>query len=489
MATLVSTGQITIVDNNDARSITAFLTSSAGTQQVYSKDESSVAYTPSWFTAALTLTAKVYVGGLSEAQSWAGLTNKKFALTQGGAALTSASTSTSFVNNADAAVSTPFTVTHAADGSSSPSTFAIAGNLKDTVASFVVFFEADFTDPITGLVTHVVAQITLNTVKTGSNAVFITTRGSNVIQGATGTVKNVIAIAADLVRAGGIIDTSGLTYKWYQAGGSTQISTSVSGYATKFGLKTTTSGTSPTGANSDLGTNVPASGSGNAYNTLVISEDAVVDIGIFKVDITDADSKTYSQYFTVFDSSDPYDVRINSSAGDKLQNGIGSTNLTPQVFYGANQVADLTGWSFTWYFYDRNGKRGAFVDTAKISAAGGANITANTTGASAQFTYDGASYAFTAGMIIKCVKPNGQASFYEVASAGTNTVTIRAPSTNTWLTFTDFPAPSASTDFVGGKIFGCTTGGSRTSSGAAAITVTGDEIDVKGSIYCEANRP
>ena len=495
MPTLVSTGQITIVDTNDARTITAALVASSGTQQVYTKDESTVSYTPSWFSSALTITPQISVGGLSSAQAWGALTNKQFALSAGGTALTTASTSTSFVNNSDVAVSAPFTVTHAANGSATASTFVVGANLKDSVANFSVFFDADFTDPTTGLVTHVTSQITLNTVKTGTNAVFITIRGQTSIQEATGTTKSNIAVAADLVRSSGF-DTSGLTYKWFEAGGSTQITTSLSGYGAKYGMKTTSAGTSPTGSAGELNVNVPLAGAGNAFNTLVINETAVADIGIFKVEITDSDSKTYAQYFTIYDISDPYDVQVLSSTGDKLQNGQGSTTLTPRVYHGSAEVTDLTGWSFSYYLYDKNGKRVGFVDTSKISTAGGATISAHTTGASAQFTYGGTSYAFTAGMLIKCVKPNGDASFFEVASAGANTVTIRAASTTTWLSFTDFPAPSAITDFVGGRLFGCTGTGTLASNGLRTvavtpwqITVTGDEIDVKGRILVEANRP
>ena len=50
MASLVSTGQITIVDTNDARTITAVLVANGATQQVYTKDESLITYIPSWFT-------------------------------------------------------------------------------------------------------------------------------------------------------------------------------------------------------------------------------------------------------------------------------------------------------------------------------------------------------------------------------------------------------------------------------------------------------
>lgn len=489
MPTLVSTGQITIVDTNDARPLTAFITANPGIQQIYSKDNDTVVYTPSWFTAnsntGLQLSPKVYVGTTGGSTDVTNiLTNRKFCFTQGGAAITGATTSSDFVNDSDGALTTPFTVLTDA----SNTYLRIKGNLKPSVGQELIYFEGDYTDPVTGLVSHVIASISLNSVATGTNAVYVNFRGNNIIEQATGSTKNVVAITADLVRSSGV-DTTNLTYKWYEANGATQITTSTPSVATKYGFKSVASGTSPTASTSDLNVNIPTA-AGSSNNTIVVAEPAVTDVAIFRVTITDsADSRTWEGWFTIYDISDPYSLNIISSTGDKLQNGQGSTTLTPSVFYGSVQVASLTGWTFVWYFYDRNGKRGAFIDTAKIATAGGAPITANTTGSSATITYSGTSYAFVAGDVIKAVKPDGSAFFYEVASSTTNVVTIRTPSTNTWLSYTNFPAPSASTDFVGGKLFGCTTQGTRSTSGATGITLTGDEIDAKGTILAEATRP
>lgn len=184
-----------------------------------------------------------------------------------------------------------------------------------------------------------------------------------------------------------------------------------------------------------------------------------------------------------------YGLQILSSAGDKFYKGDGSTTATPVLHHGSEIVSDLSGWKFTWYLNNGKGKRAAFVDLSKISIAGGADITASTAGTSATFTYSGAAYPFAAGDIIKCVQSNGEAFFYEVASSSGNTVTIRTHSTNgDWLTFADYPAPTTASAFAGGKLFGCTADGTRTTTGPASITVNGDEIDKKGTITCEARR-
>ena len=492
--TLVSTGQFTIVDNNDARTITAVLTTSSGTQQVYSKSDTAIAYLPDYVASNLTLRPKLYISGLTEAQVWANLSARQFSFTQGGDALTSSSAPGNFVNNADVLVTNPFTITGTTDGSSTLSQMVVNANLRATTGTAVIFFEAVFTDPVTQLTSPVITQITLSTVKTGTNAVYINIRGQTSVAQATGATKNNICVAADLIRSNGP-DTSDLIYKWYESNASGKQICTTNNNVANYGTKNSAAGQVPLYTTETLGTGLEIAGSAN--NTLIISEKAVNKIGIYRVDITDTvESKTYTQYFTINDISDPYQVTILSSSGDKLQNGIGTTTLTPVVYNGAALVAPLTGWSFTWRFYDRNSKRGAFIDTTKITTSGGAPITVNTTGLNSVFTYTGAGYAFQAGDVIKAVKPTGAAYFYEVLSStvGTpNTVTMRTPEMNNWLLIGDFPAPTAASDFVSGKLYGCVSlagAGTRvTAATPFTIPLTGDEVDAKSTVICDATRP
>ncbi len=477
MATLVSTGQITIVDNNDARPITAFITGSAVTQQIFTKDESTQTYTPDWTTTPLTLTAKVYVGAVGTANEVAAsLTNRRWS-------------------------------TDLATSLGSATTYAINTNMTEATPTVTYYFEGDYTDATTGLVSHVIAQIVVSMVKTGTNAVFIQVKGQNVIEEATGSTKNTVTLTADLIRAAGVDDT-GITYQWFQSPhtAADQIDGNLASVTTKYGFRDTAAtlagvvgsiGVVKTGAGGTSTaislTNMP-DGAWGDFKSITISETAVVDIGVFLVKAKDAAGTIYQQYFTVYDISDPYDTKLVSSSGDKLQNGVGSTDIFPRVFYGSLRVADVTGWSFTWYYYDKDGYRAAFIDTTRTAQAGGRNITANTSGVSAVFTYSGTAITFAAGDIIKVVTPAGAGRYYEVASGTGNTVTIRTPVTNTWLNYTNFPAPAASNDMVNGKLYVCTASGTRTTAGgatetAAKVTVTGDEIDAKGTIMCESSRP
>lgn len=171
---LVSTGQITIVDNNDARPISAVITGSGAFQQVHTKDESSVTYTPNWTSTPLTLTARVYVGGTGSAQEVAAqLSNRKWSTTFDGTSIGSGTTLT--VNT----------------------------NLTTATPSVTYYFQGDYTDPVTKLVSRVVANVTLNLVSTGTNAVYIvlkTPDGTALEPNHPTNPKSSIRVIADVVR-------------------------------------------------------------------------------------------------------------------------------------------------------------------------------------------------------------------------------------------------------------------------------------------------
>lgn len=473
---VVSSGQITIVDNNDAKPITASITTNISTTQIYSKDESTVSYTPNYSTTNLVLTPRVYMAGAgAEGGSLdisAQLTGMKWSNSIGGASLAA-------------------TLTH-----------TISANQTPSAAPTTYYFEADYTDPLTGLVSKIVCSIQTQILATGTNAVYVNVSGNNVLVQSDTAVKNTVMLTADLMRAAGV-DTSGVTYRWTEMPANKVISTSATAgnvgatASSKYGFRTTAQTSS--GSGGGIGVGVPSSSLAYAdVKSLFIHESAVNSIQGYKVECKDADAKVYEAYFTVYDKTDPYTVRMISTAGDKLQNGVGTTTVFPEVWNGASKVADTTGWTFTYYFNAANGVRAGFVDEARTGVPEGRAITAHTSGNGFVVTLG---TAFTslpvANDIIKLVRPNGTVAYYEVASATGSTVTTRLATTSTHLN-TPYPAPANTTDFVGGKAFVCTGNGAlagcRTTSGgntaqAGSITVTGYDIDAKGTIICEANRP
>ncbi len=511
---IVTTGQVTIVDQNDARPITAFLGISPGAQQTYTKEDTTEAYSPDWTTensdSGLRIRARVFVGGSGAANEVTGqLTNRKFMLVEDGTAIP-AGAPTLISSNAEMAAAfesgagKTFSVTH----DTTMSRMFIKANMLPTVQNQTVYFEGDYTDPTTSLTVKVMCQVTLSLVRTGTNATYVLTSGRKAIKKSTGATKNVAVVKANLVRPSGI-DTSGLEFRWFYNNGTTQISTSTgkSGGTTGtqwFTLKNIAEGAAVTGSVTDLGTvNLPAAGAWTSLasggNTLVIHEDAVVDIGMFRVEVRDTanSSAVYSDTFTVTDLTDPFRLELISSTGDKFNNGEGTSSITPKLYSGGVKVTNLTGWEFIWTPYNRTGKRAAFIDASRTPYGSGRDITAHTTGTAATFTYSGGTFttpAIVAGDIIKVVSPSGQEAYYEVASVAGNVVTIRTPTTNTWLTFADYPSPTAN-QFLNGKFYVCTlasgnaTRGQRVTSGGAAITLTGDEVDGKMTILVTGDRP
>lgn len=316
----------------------------------------------------------------------------------------------------------------------------------------------------------------------GISTTAVLTRGSNSIEQATGTSKSVAIIAANLFR-GITVETSGVTYKFYEDNGTTQITNLM---PTKYGIKTTAIGNAPIATTSDIGVNLPAANEWSSHNSLVIHESAINSTGTFRVEAKDSGGIVHQAYFTVNDVSDPYAVTILSSAGDKIQNSSGSTTLIPLVYYGSEQVSSLTGWQFVWTLYNRAGKRGAFVDSTTTNASTGREILANTGGATATVSHSGSGMGLVAGRIVKCILPNGEDRYYEVASSSGTSITLRAPTTNSWL---DYPVLSIN-EIVGGRLFACVDqGGQQTTNGATAITVSSNEIDMRCRISCDAIRP
>lgn len=508
---IISTGQITIVDNNDARPLTAYITANPGSQQIYTKDESTTSFSPDWTTAnsnvGMELRARVFAGGTSAATDVTGaLTNRKFTLTQGGTAF--------ITGNIDGTTNAFAASSFEAGGSctltldSTQAKLNLKANLKVGGPPVTIFFEGDYTDPITALTSHIIATITLSQVKTGTNAVFLNIRSpdGNILEpdapvNATTTVR----VFADLIRAAGVDDT-GVNYRWFKHPFTDQIDfnhTNIADYGfintANSGANGGTTGPAPhagsrgnyvggTAASPTVAaissTNMPDGQFSDAKGMLV-HHNAVVDLAIYKVEARDTDNIIYQQFFTIYDVSDPFEVKLISTAGEKLQNGVGNTDVYPILYYGSDKVTSGTGLSYEWTFYDKNGARGAFVDATRTAVAGGRNIGTHT---NTSLSYDGAAITWVDGDIVKASK-GSLVEYFEVSGTthATGTVNLRAPTVNTWLP--NNYATLTADKFKGGKLFVCLA--KRNTSGletAAKIALSGDDIDAKGVIFVEVTK-
>mgnify|MGYP001164809500 CR=1 FL=1 len=444
---VVSTGAITLYDYNDAAPITAFINASKGLSQLYAKDESLITYTPDYTSTANVLTAYVYVNGANIVNN---MTNRKWGTTLGGS-----------------------------DLGTNVSSISKSTNIDPANPTYNVYFEGDYTDPITMLVTHVNSQITLNCVKSGTNAVFLQVDGQLAIEpNPTGGTKNSAEVKAHLMRAAGE-DNTGVTYKWFVSpfAAADQLDANHALVtASKVTFKNTAGGAA----------SAPADGTWADVKSLVIREDAVSDMLLLQCQAKDADGNIWQTNFVVYDVSDPYDVKILGT--NVFKNGNGTCQLTPAVFYGGTQI-DISNYSFTWKLFDRNNKKSGFIDTSKTPSA--KLISSHTTGSSAAFTISVAlAAAPVAGDVIRVISADGLSiESFEVGSGSTKTViNIRAPVNGF---STNYPATTS--QYANGKLWiykgTGATAGQATTTGAASYTVTGDDVDGSGTIYLDAINP
>jgi hypothetical protein len=103
--------------------------------------------------------------------------------------------------------------------------------------------------------------------------------------------------------------------------------------------------------------------SGATTAELTVTPAMVDSFAMFRVEIkdTDAASDTYNQTFisegvTILDVSDPYQVVIQSSAGQFFKNNTGSTVLTARVYRDGTEVdVGGTGLTYSWTMTDKDG--------------------------------------------------------------------------------------------------------------------------------------
>jgi hypothetical protein len=444
---VVSTGQITLYDHNDAAPITAFLSASKGLSQVYTKDESTTSYNPDYAATNNVIAAYVYVNGVDKCSV---LTNRKWGTALG-----------------------------LSDLGTNAASISKATNVDSANPAYNIYFEGDYTDAVTGLVTHVNCMITLSCVKAGSNAVYVLVQGQKVIEGAVSGAKKTVEVYADLMRAAGI-DNTGVTYKWFvspYAVANQLDANQADVVAGKYAFLTTAHGAASN----------PADGAYADVKYLTIREDAVTDIGLYMVEAKDSDGNSYFAYFQVYDVSDPYDVKINASNGQVFQNGNGSKTLTPEMWYGNTKVADQSGYTFTWSLYDKNGNKSGFIDTARTSAYKA--VSANTAGITGNVTHGALASALVAGDVVRLISADGLTiASYEVGAGSTTTNTVLRTPLNGFSAV----APTLN-QFAGGKMWvyagNGATAGQKTTTGTTALAVSGDDIDGSGAVFVSADNP
>ncbi len=307
---VISRGQITIVDLNDGKSINLYLGSSQPTTQIFNKENSS--FTPSWSTSPyLVVTPEVYVTGVD--------TNQVARLK--GVPTWKINGSTNIATyGATAATASPYALT-------------IKNDLTD-VSQMQVECEVTYVDPDTTAET--VAKSSITYTKTENAGQLICA----VAYAPLGTVfKNgdVTSLQAhcDMWR-GSSIDNTNVSYTWQKL---------------IDGVWTTISSANASGV------------TGYTTNEITIPDSAVLNFESFKCVIKDTDtaSGTYntsvSDIISFADMSDPYQVEILAPSGTTLTTGLTSTTLTVNCWQNGSLLADtfFDGATCTWRKYDKLG--------------------------------------------------------------------------------------------------------------------------------------
>ena len=323
-------GQFTIIDYNDALTLTGFINSNLAKTQMYNPDNGS--YTPNWAATNLVLTPSLYVlGSTSDVITSSSVTSVKW-----------------FEGSSIAAIVAG--TSYELSGSKSH-ILTVKTNVMAGLPGKDFRCEIIYHDSTTNLDLKHTLTISFSRVVNGGGIVdlLVTTPNGNVFKNRE--ITSLTALAA--LWRGSTTDSTNVSYKWALMDSSVTSSSST-GYDADFGvgwrkLSDTT-----------------GKYTGTASTTITLFADAVDSYAVLKCCAKDTDSasSTYNSKFydvaTFIDNSDPLQVIINSTGGDVFKNGNGSTVLTA-VVYQAGEIVDSAGkGTYTWTKYDKDGK----VDTS-----------------------------------------------------------------------------------------------------------------------------
>lgn len=318
-------GQFTIIDYNDALTLTGYIGSNLAKTQMYNPDNGS--YTPDWKTKNLVLTPSLYVIGTTADQiATANVTSVKWYVGDGNTAITAGTN-------------------YGLSGAKSH-ILTVKANVMAELPGIDYRCVITYKDESTGLsLTHPLT-ISFSRVVNGSGIVdlLVTTPNGNVFKNeevASLTAK------AELWR-GSTVDATKVSYKWAVMDASVT-ATSSTGYDADFGI-----GWRKLSDTADKYT-------GTATNTLTVYAAAVDSYAVFKCCAQDTDSASASyntKFFdvaTFIDNSDPLQIIVTSTGGDVFKNGQGTTVLTAVCYQAGSEVDAAGNGSYTWTKYNKDG--------------------------------------------------------------------------------------------------------------------------------------
>lgn len=330
----IAQGQFTIIDYNDALTLTGFINSNLSKTQMYNPDNGS--YAPDWSTNNLVLTPSLFLAGSG---------NDIVASTEVQTVKWYEGTSTTAITTGG---------DYTLSGTKSH-ILTVKGNVMAGLPGKDYRCVISYRDSTTGLTLSYTTSISFSRVVNGSGIVSldVTTPKGNIFK--NGDVTSLTA-KAELWR-GSVVDSSSVTYQWYVQD------------------PDATSGWTPL-------TNTENKYSGVTSDTLIIYNEAVNSYATFKCEVKDTDttSPTYNNTFagtaSFVDMTDPISVVIESTGGSIFKNGVGSTTLTAKVYQAGEEIDTIgTIGTYKWSKYDKDGSLVTdFSKTEKSFAVGSSDV-------------------------------------------------------------------------------------------------------------------
>lgn len=323
-------GQFTIIDYNDALTLTGYIGANLAKTQMYNPDNDT--YSPDWSSTNLVLTPSLYVIGTTTDQiTSAQVTSVKW-----------------FIGSSATAITT--SGIYSLSGSKSH-ILTVKGNAMADLSGIDYRCVITYLDDSTGLSITQPLTISFSRVVNGSGIsdLLVTTPNGNVFKNAE---VNALTVVAELWH-GSTIDTTNVSYKWAMMDSSVTSSSST-GYDADFGT-----GWRKLSDTSGMYT-------GTSTSTLTVYAAAVSSYAVIKCMATDSDSTsaTYNTQFfdvaTLIDNSDPLQIIISSTGGDVFKNGEGSTVLTAHCYQAGTEIDTEGSGTYTWTKYNKDGA----VDTS-----------------------------------------------------------------------------------------------------------------------------
>lgn len=358
---VISSGQITIIDMYDAPVLNAWISASQTISQTY--NNTTQAYTPNYTTSAQVLTLNLTKAGSATTLIGTQVKGVKWIKRVG-----TASTEITSTTNTD--------TEHKSGTSQSILTTKV--NVPTDHNAVVWSVEGIWTDPATGLEVPFSASINLVLVQLAKASVVATLSAPNGDFFRNNTPSS-LKVTCDIYKDGNLSGGS-RKYKWFVAdsGVASQDSDAGAGW-TKI---TATTGTTGVVANSGFDVAVTTQG------VLTVYPNAVVNAQTFMVVVTDDSDGTagtkMKQYITLKDMDDPIMVIVESTGGNIIKNGAGSTTLKARLLQNGEEIdSGGTAYTYTWYKWENNASvnfsGGVAFKTGKTLSVGSVDINSTAT--------------------------------------------------------------------------------------------------------------